>query len=81
MKEPHKNHHEGKIPEDVISFDRCRSLHKRKENELRSRALVASLLTGLFGFWLGYMYRDKTMHTCPIQGAIPATLSTPETEK
>lgn len=81
MKESQKQHHDGKRPEDVISFDRCRSLHKRKEKELRSRALIGSLLAGLLGFWLGYTYRDRTMQTCPLPGAISATLSPTELAK
>lgn len=79
MDEYEKNQVKGiKEDADLISFDRCRYLHIRKEKELRSRALVGAILTGIFGFWLGYVARDKNLTACLLPGSKQAVLTAAE---
>ncbi len=79
MDEYEKNQVKGlKEDADLISFDRCRYLHIRKEKELRSRALVGAILAGIFGFWLGYITRDKNLTACLLPGSKQAVLTTSE---
>lgn len=78
MDEQNKKHTQAlKKDADLISFDRCRYLHKRKEKELRTRALIGALLAGIFGFWLGYLARDKNLTRCLLPGSVPATITAP----
>lgn len=79
MDEYEKNQVKGlKEDADLISFDRCRYLHIRKEKELRSRALVGALLAGIFGFWLGYVTRDRNLTACLLPGTKQAALTVPD---